>query len=92
MLFTPTDMPQGLAVALLLLLGSLAFAQDDARSQSEAAEPEQAAEEAADEQDALDEFDDPDLDEQGFDPTADDDFIPSEDIPAGAPIDFPTDI
>ena len=29
---------------------------------------------------------------QGFDPTADDDFIPSEDIPADAPIAFPTDI
>lgn len=92
MLLTPTVVSRGLAVALLLLLGSLAFAQDDAASQSEAAEPEPAAEEAADGQDALDELDDPELDAQGFDPTADDDFIPSEDIPADAPIDFPTDI
>jgi len=36
--------------------------------------------------------DDPLLDAQGFDPNDDDDFVPSEDIPADAPIAFPTDI
>lgn len=83
----PTDLRHCLAAALLALLGSLAFAQDDSD-----AEPEQAAEEASAEADAVDALDDPELDAQGFDPTADDDFVPSEDIPADAPIAFPTDI
>jgi hypothetical protein len=70
-------------------LGMLAHAQEDAADDPE---PETPVEEAvADDTEAEKELD-PELDAQGFDPTADDDFVPSEDIPADAPIDFPTDI
>ena len=85
-----TDQGPGLATALLLLLGSVAFAQEE--TGSEAPEGEPAAEEAAEEETTIEGIDDAELDAQGFDPAADDDFIPSEDIPADAPIDFPTDI
>ncbi len=87
MLLKPTDLRHGLAVALFALLGPVALAQDDSEADAPPAE-----EEATAEVDAPDELDDPELDVQGFDPTADDDFIPSEDIPADAPIAFPTDI
>ena len=86
-----TDQGPGLATALLLLLGSVAFAQEEAESEAPA-EGEPAAEEAAEEETTIEGIDDAELDAQGFDPAADDDFIPSEDIPADAPIDFPTDI
>lgn len=36
--------------------------------------------------------DDSDLDEQGFESTDDDDFVPSEEIPTDQSIAFPTDI
>lgn len=85
-----TDQRPGLATALLLLLGSVAFAQEEA--ESEAPESEPAAEGAAEDETTIEGIDDAELDAQGFDPAADDDFIPSEDIPADAPIDFPTDI
>lgn len=85
----------------LFLLALAAFAQDDAGEEpadattaeepAEAAAAEEAEEDASAEDDLLD-LEDPELDVQGFDPTADDDFIPSEDIPADAPIAFPTDI
>ena len=87
MLLKPTDLQRGLAVALLVLSGSLVFAQEEAEPEAETVAEEAPAEEEAEEL-----LDDPELDTQGFDPTADDDFIPSEDIPADAPIDFPTDI
>ncbi len=74
---------------LLLHLGMLAHAQDDAAEEPEAEAPVEEA--PADDAEAEDAFD-PELDTQGFDPTADDDFVPSEDIPADTPIDFPTDI
>ncbi len=100
MLLKPTELQRSLAAILLVLLGSLAFAQDDSGSRSQSgmeADAEPVAEDAAAEADASDEtddplLDDPELDQQGFDPTADDDFVPSEDIPADAPIAFPTDI
>lgn len=79
-------------LAALAVLTASALAQDESREQ-ETAVAEVAAE--ADESgpdDDIEPLDDPELDVQGFDPTADDDFIPSEDIPADAPIAFPTDI
>ena len=86
-------MPEGLfralACAVLIQLGMLAHAQEDAADEPE---PETPAEEAAADDAGMDEELDSELDTQGFDPTADDDFVPSEDIPADAPIDFPTDI
>ena len=80
-------------LAALALLTAPAVAQDDQSPDDEADAAETAAE--ADESassDDVDLLDDPELDIQGFDPDADDDFIPSEDIPADEPIAFPTDI
>ena len=74
------------------LLAAPAMAQDD-RSEQEATDTEVGTE--ADESEASDDIellDDPELDAQGFDPNADDDFVPSEEIPADEPIAFPTDI
>ena len=91
-------MPRGLwrtfAWGLLLSLGMQAHAQEEADDGSSAADApvEEAPAEEADAESGDDEEIDPELDVQGFDPTADDDFIPSEDIPADTPIDFPTDI
>lgn len=79
-------------LAALAVLTASAVAQDESR------EPETAVAEVAAEADESgpdddsEPLDDSELDVQGFDPTADDDFIPSEDIPADAPIAFPTDI
>ncbi len=80
-------------LAGLALLTASAVAQDD-RGEQEAPDTEASAEQV-DEPAASDDtelLDDPELDMQGFDPTADDDFIPSEEIPADEPIAFPTDI
>ena len=79
-------------LAGLALLAAPAVAQEDS-SEQETPDTEVSAE--ADEPEASDDselLDDPELDVQGFDPTDDDDFIPSEDIPADEPIAFPTDI
>ncbi len=85
----------------VLLLGTLLAA---ANAQEEEATPDtpapddtaEAAEESPETPADDDELDlgpdDPLLDAQGFDPNDDDDFVPSEDIPADAPIAFPTDI
>lgn len=93
-----------LGTPVLLFLFSAAFAQDDsgetpAPEETTAEDPGEDAEAVAEEEAATEEEDDPlldledpELDLQGFDPSADDDFVPSEDIPADAPIAFPTDI
>ena len=79
-------------LAGLVILAAPAVAQDDG-SEQEAPDAEVTAEaEESDASDDIDLLDDPELDAQGFDPTADDDFIPSEEIPADEPIAFPTDI
>ncbi len=79
---------RNLAPVLLLLLTFPLYAQDESAGGADEADA------AEDEQAVVDEplIDDDELDEQGFDPAADDDFIPSEDISADAPIAFPTDI
>ena len=77
--------------AILCLLAVAAFAQEGDEPAEEAAS-EPAAEASADTESEEELIDDPELDAQGFDPTSDDDFVPSEDIPADAPIAFPTDI
>lgn len=91
------DTPQRrlLVLAMFVLTSTVAFAQDDSQAEdSEATETEAAepVETAEDEEDDLLDLEDPDLDLQGFDPNADDDFIPTEQIPSDVPIDFPTDI
>ena len=82
-----------------LVLGMFLAAANAQEDETPAAEPDAAAETPEDANEtppADDEIelgpDDPLLDAQGFDPNDDDDFIPSEDIPADAPIAFPTDI
>lgn len=69
----------------LMLAGALAvpaYAQE--------ADPEADATESVEEPEESE--DDSDLDEQGYSNTEDDDFVPSEDIPADQAIPFPTDI
>jgi hypothetical protein len=83
-----------LAAMLLVLCSAAGFAQDDAGQDdpTDASGGSEAATEAEAPEAEDDLIEDPELDAQGFDPTADDDFVPSEDIPADAPIAFPTDI
>ena len=78
------------ALAALAVLTASAVAQEEGPETAAAEVAAEAAESGPD--DDSEPLDDPELDVQGFDPAADDDFIPSEDIPADAPIAFPTDI
>lgn len=77
-------------IALLLgtILAAASWAQDaDTDEGAEAEETQVEADEVAEAEDV----DDADLDEQTYS-DADDDFRPSEDIPADQSIAFPTDI
>ena len=83
-------------IALLLgsMLAAASWAQDaDSDEGAEAEETQVEADEAdeADEVDEAEDVDDSDLDEQTYS-DADDDFRPSEKIPADQSIAFPTDI
>jgi hypothetical protein len=69
---------------LLLAAGAVAWAQDSAPD-DEAADRQ--SQEAADEQD-----DDSDLDDESYLDAEEEDFVPTEDIPADQAIPFPTDI
>ena len=77
-------------IALLLgtMLAAASWAQD--ADSDEGAEAEETQVDAA-EADEAEEVDDSDLDEQTYS-DADDDFRPSENIPADQSIAFPTDI
>ena len=86
-------MPKTLTILLLaFFLCGPAWAQQNA-SGSEAEEPEIGEPEQTDEaDDTVDpDFDDSDLDEQTYEED-DDDFVPSEEIPADEPIAFPSNI
>ena len=75
-----------IAILLALFLAGSAAAQEDgavAEDQAEAPEVEEADDE--------EEVDDSDLDEQTYEED-DDDFIPTEEIPADEPIPFPSNI
>ena len=74
----------------ILLLSGLAWAQEAEDAPADADEAAAAEAEAAAEEEAP-EFDETGLDEQGFS-DEDDDFAPSEDIPADQSIEFPADI
>jgi hypothetical protein len=76
-------------MTLLMVLGlaGLAWSQEEPPG-SEADEPQLAATEVADE---ADEIDDSDLDEQTYEED-EDDFVPTEEIPADVPIPFPSNI
>jgi len=77
-------------IALLLgtMLAAASWAQDTDSDEGAEAENKQVE---ADEVDEAEDVDDSDLDEQTYS-DADDDFRPSEDIPADQSIAFPTDI
>lgn len=95
MAWLDTPLRRLLVLATMLLVSMVVLAQDNAEDENgESAETEAAVTEEApeEEEDDLLDLEDPELDMQGFDPTADDDFIPTEEIPADQPIDFPTDI
>jgi hypothetical protein len=75
---------------LLLAAAALAWAQDSApggEDEAEGRESAETAEEAADEQ-----AEDLDLDEESYRDAEEEDFVPTEDIPADQAIPFPTDI
>jgi hypothetical protein len=91
-----------LALTGLYLAPTLAQEPDQPPEQEEAAEPgqprdapaespEAGSEEAATSEDAEPEPDDSDLDDQTYE-SDDDDFVPTEEIPADEPIPFPSDI
>jgi hypothetical protein len=90
-----------LALAGLYLAPTLAQEPDQPPEQEEAAEPGQprdapaespeAGSEEATTEDADPELDDSDLDDQTYE-SDDDDFVPTEEIPADEPIPFPSDI
>ena len=73
---------------ILLGLSVAAWAQDNARQdQDETGESQESAETAPDA-----EADDLDLDEENYLDAEEEDFVPTEDIPADQAIPFPTDI
>ena len=73
---------------LLLAAGAVAWAQDSTPDDEAVDRPSQeASESAADEQD-----DDSDLDDESYRDVEEEDFVPTEDIPADQAIPFPTDI
>ena len=73
---------------LLLAAGAIAWAQDSAPDDEEADRPSQDATESATEE----REDDSDLDEESYRDVEEEDFVPTEDIPADQAIPFPTDI
>ena len=72
---------------LLLAVGAVAWAQDSAPDDEDADRPSQEASESA-----ADEDDDSDLDDESYRDVEEEDFVPTEDIPADQAIPFPTDI
>ncbi len=82
-----------IAILLVFFLAGPAWAQEESaapEAETEAPEAETEAPEAA-EADDEEEVDDSDLDEQTYEED-DDDFIPTEEIPADEPIPFPSNI
>ena len=81
-------MHRNLLTLLLLFAGAGAWAQDSApEDEAESPQSREVAEEAA-----ADEEDDLDLDEESYRDAEEEDFVPTEDIPADQAIPFPTDI
>lgn len=80
-----------LALLLSTLFALNAWSQDDETQTGTGTENEatEQSQPAAEEEQSVD---DSDLDEQSYADTEDDDFRPSEDIPADQSIPFPTDI
>ncbi len=86
-------MPKSLIILLLtLFLSGPAWPQEDAFGNL-SGEPEASEAEQTDDADEIDDsdLDDSDLDEQTYEED-EDDFVPSEEIPADQPIPFPSNI
>ena len=84
----PTMHRYPLTILLLLFAAASAGAQDSVPSdEAEAPDATEAADEASDAQE-----DDLDLDEESYADAEEEDFVPTEDIPADQAIPFPTDI
>ena len=75
------------ATALVLLTFTVAAQESDSDPQEEAATTEQTEAEETNEL-----IDESGLDDQGFEASDEDDFVPTEDIPTDQSIPFPTDI
>ncbi len=81
-------MQRYLLTILLLLVGAGSWAQDSAPGDAaDAPDTPDTSEEASAEQD-----EDLDLEDESYRDTEEEDFVPSEDIPADQAIPFPTDI
>ena len=77
-----------LLTILLLLASASAWAQDSAPAEeADAPDTTETADEASDARE-----DDLDLDEESYADAEEEDFVPTEDIPADQAISFPTDI
>lgn len=77
-----------LLTILLLLAGAGAWAQDSVPAEEdEAPDAKEAVDDAPDARE-----DDLDLDEESYADVEEEDFVPTEDIPADQAIPFPTDI
>ena len=77
-----------LLTVLLLLVGASAWTQDSAPGdETDAPDAPEKAEEASEEQD-----EDLDLEDESYADAEEEDFVPTEDIPADQAIPFPTDI
>ena len=77
-----------LLTTLLLLASASAWAQDSAPAEeADAPEATETADEASDARE-----DDLDLDEESYADAEEEDFVPTEDIPADQALPFPTDI
>ena len=77
-----------LLMALAAMLLTSAFAQEDAEPPTEDAEAADVSQSTED----ADEADDPVVDDEFYQDADDEDFRPSEDIPADQSIPYPTDI
>ena len=80
-----------LALVLIVMFAVTAWSQDTGTDTTETEETNTEIDEQDDE-DNKDEEDDSDLDDQSYVDGDEDDFRPSEDIPADQSIPFPTDI
>ena len=81
-------MQRFLLTTVLLLAGACALAQDSVPGdEADAPDAPETADEASAEQD-----EDLDLEDESYRDTEEEDFVPTEDIPADQAIPFPTDI
>ena len=78
-----------IALLLALLLVKPASGQEQDEQDAETEPATEASEQVADNEEP--EIDDSDLDQQTYEED-DDDFVPTEEIPAGEPIPFPSNI